>query len=186
MKRVRDIMLPLTDVPTVGLDATLAEAVRVLRESQTARPNGRLPYRLVLVLDRSGRVVGKLGHLAFLQALQPGAVASPEFSELDRAGVASELIDSLRGHMRLLHAQLDDCCRRAETLRVADAMQPVTVSVDVTASLTEAATALLAAQTLSILVRRGSEVVGLLRLADLFDVVAEEILRQPDTADAKE
>ena len=186
MKRVRDVMLPLTDVPAVSVDATLAEAVRVLRESQAERPGGRLPYRLVLVLDRSGRVVGKLGHLAFLQALQPGAAASPEVGELDRAGVPPELIDSLRGHMRLLHGQLDDCCRRAAALRVGDAMQPVTVSVDITASLAEAATALLDAQTLSILVRRGPEVVGLLRLADLFDVVAEEILRQAGPAAEKE
>jgi CBS domain-containing protein len=186
MKRVQDVMLSLTDVPAVSADATLADAVRTLREAQATRPDGRPPYRLVLVHDRAGRVAGKLGHFAFLAALQPGATASPEYGALDRAGVPLDLIDSLTRHMRLLHGDFGDCCRRAAALKVSDAMQPVTVSVEVTANLSEGVSALLAAGSQSILVRRGSEIVGVLRLADVFNVVADEILRQADAGDEGE
>jgi len=186
MKRVQDVMLPLTDVPAVSSDATLADAVRALREAEATRPDGRPPYRLVLVLDRSGRVAGKLGHLAFLAALQPGAAASPEVGALDRAGVPAELIDSLARHMRLLHGDLGDCCRRAAALKVSDAMQPVAASVEITADLAQGAGALVAAASQSILVRRGDEVVGVLRMADVFNVIADEILRQDASDGAKE
>ena len=55
MKTVKDVMLPLDDVPTVPPEATLADAVRALREADENRPTDRPPYRAVLVVDGRGQ-----------------------------------------------------------------------------------------------------------------------------------
>jgi hypothetical protein len=51
-------------------------------------------------------------------------------------------------------------------------MIPVTESIDENALLTEAIHRIVLWQTLSILVTRGGEVVGILRLSDLFDEIS--------------
>ena len=173
---VRDVMVPLDDVPTVRDEETLADAVRRLDAAQTRRPEGRSKYRAVLVVDDRGRVVGKLGHLAFLKAFEPGFERPLDLARLDRAGVDPDLVESISGHLRFWQDDLGSCCRRAAHLLVRDVMHPVDHSLVEDTPLLVAISTLTRLQTLSIPVRRGERVVGLLRLADLYDVIAELIL----------
>ena len=113
---VRDVMVPLDDVPTVRADATLADAVRQLDVAQARRPEGRSKYRAVLVVDDQGRVVGKLGHLVFLRAFEPGYERPVDLERLDRAGVDPDLVESISGHLRFWQDDLESCCRRAAHL----------------------------------------------------------------------
>ena len=172
---VKEVMLTLDDVPTILPDATLAAAVRALGDAQRRRPPGRLPYRAVLVVNEQGQVVGKLGHAAFLQALEPGYEPPDERETLRRAGVDSVLAESVSRHKRFWEGDLELGCRRAAHLRVADVMRQIEEIVDEQASLVEAISILLRRGALSVLVRREDDVVGLLRLADAYDVVAQKI-----------
>ena len=93
IKRVKDVMLDLQQVPKVHQDATLAEAIQALDCAQQQRPGGRLPYRVVLVLDDDDEVVGKLGHMAFLKTLEPGYESPDSRATMDRAGVDPDLVE---------------------------------------------------------------------------------------------
>ena len=64
-------------------------------------------------------------------------------------------------------------------------MRPVTESIDENASLCEAIHKIVILQTLSILVKRGREVIGLLRLSDLFDEIARQMKENLNTGDGK-
>ena len=70
-KRVKDVMLPLSEYAVVSEDATLREALLALEEAQRELPPGRQPHRAVLVVDRDKNIVGKAGQLTFLKALEP-------------------------------------------------------------------------------------------------------------------
>ena len=61
-------------------------------------------------------------------------------------------------------------------------MRQVEESIDVRASLVEAICVLVRRGTLSILVRREDEVVGLLRLADAYEVVARVIANEGEAS----
>jgi hypothetical protein len=178
VRLVKDVMLPLDDVPIIRDDATLAEAVQALQQAQERRPPGRLPYRAVLVVNRDGQVVGKLGHLAFLQALEPGYASPVEREALARAGVDPVLADSLSRYKRFWESDLELSCRRAAHLRVAEVMRQVEDCIEEQTSLVEGISTLVRLGTLSILVRRADEVVGLLRLADVYDVVAKLLVEE--------
>jgi len=177
-KTVKDLMVPLDEYPAVGDQATVLEALEALDRAQQNLPSGRQPYRAVLVVDRNDKIVGKLGQMAFLNALEPKYNVLGDVGRLAQAGVSDEFISSMMEHYRFFQDSLNDLCRRAATLKVKDVMHSVTESIDEHASLGEAIHKIVIGQMLSILVTRGDDVVGLLRLADLFETVAGQMKQQ--------
>jgi len=177
-KTVKDLMVPLDNYAVVPEDATLLDAIVALEKSQKNLPPGRQPHRAVLVVDAGGKVVGKIGQLAFLTALEPKYNVLGDLETLSKAGIRSDFISSMMEHYQFLQESLPDHCLRGRDTLVRDIMRPVTDSIDEGASLCEAIHKVVILQTLSILVMRGKEVVGLLRLSDLFDEVARQMKEQ--------
>lgn len=174
-KRVKDLMLSLTEYAVVDEDATILDALRALEDSQSALAPGRQPHRAVLVRDRHGAIVGKLHYFAFLRALLSQHRTLIGEAMLDRAGVGDDLLDASLANLGLLTDDLVDVCARARRVRVRDVCSPATAGIDEGASLAAATAAFVQLQTLSLLVRRGDRTVGILRLSDLFDEVARQI-----------
>jgi len=172
-------MLPLSEYAVVPEDATIMEALEILEASQKSLPPGRQPHRAVLVRGRNGKIVGKLGQLGFLKSLEPRYNALGDIETLSRAGLSSEFISSMMENMRFWRDDITDVCARARTTRIADAMHPVTENIDENAYIVEAVHMLVMWQTLSILVTRNGEVVGILRLSDVFGEISHYIQSCP-------
>lgn len=175
IRKVKELMVPLSEYPAVAEDASLLEAVQVLDRAQDNLPPGRQPYRAVLVVDSDRRVVGKIGQLGLLKALEPQSTVVDDMPTLNRAGVSDRTLDSAMQHHRLFQQEMSDLCLAARSLRVRNVMHPITEHIDYEASLCEAAHQMVVWQTLSILVTRGNETVGLIRLADLCDEVVKDM-----------
>jgi hypothetical protein len=174
--QVKDLMLPLSEYAVVDEAATIHEALLALKASQQRLPRDRQPHRAVLVRDQAGAVVGKLHHFAFLRALLPERRPITERGALDRAGVSDELLRSSMDTLDFLTSDLVDVCQRARNVVVRDVYTPATASIDESASLVDAIAAFLARQTLSLLVLQRGRTVGILRLSDLFDELARQVL----------
>jgi CBS domain-containing protein len=174
-RRVKDLMVSLDQCPVVTADATLGEAVLALEEAQKKLPAGRQPYRAVLVIDDKKRIVGKIGQLAVLRALEPRYDVIGDLASLSAAGVSDEFVSSMMDHYRFFQEELSNLCPRAGRLLVKEVMRPVKQNIDENAPLSEAIHKIVIWQTLSVLVTRGTEVVGLLRLSDLFDAIAAQL-----------
>ena len=180
-KRVKDIMLPLSDYAVVSETATLEDALLALEQSQAKLEAGRHPHRAVLVRDGSGTIIGKLGHLAFLKALIPDPEDWRDDEVLTRAGVSDDMLAASAVNLSFFSAEAFDAGRRAHYVRVADVSVPAETAIDEDASLMDAAQAFIERQTLSLLVcRRGTSeaTVGILRLSDLFDELVRQIKNQ--------
>jgi len=174
-KKVKELMLPINDYATVDEDASLLDAVITLDEAQARVPPGLQPHRAVLVVNKQGKIIGKLGHLAFLRALEPKYNLVGDLPTLSRAGLSSSFITSMIENMRLWQTDLLDVCRQAQNVRVKDVMHPVTENIDENAAISEAIHRMVMWQTLSILVTREGKVVGILRLSDLYKEIASII-----------
>ncbi|UCE66103.1 MAG: CBS domain-containing protein [Candidatus Zixiibacteriota bacterium] len=171
-KKVKDLMIKLDDYAVVDIDATLRDAILALEEAQKKIEPDRQPHRAVLVVNKNKRIVGKVGHLAFLKALEPKYEVIKDIDKLSRAGVSDEFISTMMDHYKLFRADFQDLCRKAMGIKVMDVMHSVGESVDEEAPLAEALNQLIVQQTLSILVTRDGKVVGLLRLSDIFDEIS--------------
>jgi len=171
-KTVKDIMRPLDECAVVPDSATLAEAVIVLEEAQERLPAGRPRHRAVLVQDDKEKIIGKLGFLGFLKALEPKYSSLGDIERLSRAGVGSDVMNLIMDNYRFWQDDLESVRQRAYHLKVKDVMASIEDSIDVDCTLTEAMHHLIMKQSLSVVVMRNDVAVGLLRLSDLFDEVA--------------
>jgi len=177
-KSVRDVMLSLEDYPVVPASATLLDAFHALQQAQESVEGTRQPHRAVLVIDAKGAIAGKVGHLAFLRGLEPNYRRLGNHEALSHAGLSEEFLSSVMESYRLWSDGPEELRQRARTTPVVEVMTPATVHVPEDAPLARAVHELIIHQTLSILVTRRGEVVGILRLSDVFEVMFELLTRE--------
>lgn len=180
-RTVRDLMLPLEDYATIGAGCTVREALIALSKAQLGLTYDRHQHRSVLVLDRSGDVIGKLSHWALLRSLDPEILDEHDVAQLDRAGLSSDFITRLKRDARGRGLGLRQMCRTAARVKVENAMVPASASIDEAALLTDAIRQFVLSYEQSLLVRRQGRPVGVLRLADVFEELAD-LIRKEDTS----
>lgn len=174
---VKEMMIPLEDYATVSEDATLSEAVMALEEAQNRFDQNPYHHRAILVYDRSRKIVGKLSQLDVLQALEPKYQGAGDFSELDQFGINADYVRNLIDELGLLKKPVQDICRKAAEVTVKKIMHTPTQGefVPETATLNEAIIQLLVGNHQSLLVTREKDIVGILRLTDVFKKVTDMI-----------
>jgi len=170
---VKELMVPLSEYATVPVGSTLFDAVLALEEAQEEFDHAKYKHRGVLILDKKKRVIGKLGQLDVLQALEPKDENSGKISELSQFGFSSKFIHKLRKQRRLKAAPLKDVCSKASKLRVEDFMQTPTEGefIEAEAYLDMAIMQLVTGRHISLLVTRNEEIIGILRMTDAFAAV---------------
>lgn len=174
-RTVKELMMPLSEYALVPRSATLKEALRIMRQTRQRLIGERHGPRAVLVVDDQQRVIGQLGHLDILRALEPKYSHMGDLDLLSRAGVSDQLVHSLLDNLKMWEGTLDDACRRAALQPVASLMQPISESIAGEASISEAIHKILISQSMRLLVTENEQVVGVLRLADLVADVARRI-----------
>jgi len=177
-KRVKDLMISLDEYPVVSPDMSLLDAILTMTKAQKKRAPGLQPYRAVLVADKTGKIIGKLGQLAFLKALEPKYRHLGDLEKLKSAGLSDEIISTMIDHYRFLEEVLPDLCAQGRNTKVKDAMHPIEESIGEDAPLCEAINKIVIYQQLSLLVMRGQQAVGVLRLSDLCDEVARQMKKE--------
>jgi len=169
---VKDLVVPLEEYATVSEDATLLDAVTALEESQEALDRERYLYlhRAILVYDKNKKIVGKISQLDVLRALEPKYKNVGDLARLSRAGFSPSFLNTMLKQEALWKNPLRDICIKAASFRVKTFMYTPTegeyISED--APLEEAVHLLIMGHHHSLLVTRGDEIVGILRLTDVF------------------
>jgi CBS domain-containing protein len=171
--QVKDLMVPLSEYATVPMGSTLFEAVTALEKAQEEFDHTLYRHRAVLILDKNEHVVGKLTQMDVLRALEPGDDSLDDIKNLDQFGFSDKVILKLKQRHLSKGPSMQDLCIKAMHLKAADFMQALSEGeyVDESASIDSAIHQLLNDNHFSLLVTRGKEIIGLLRLTDVFAVV---------------
>ena len=169
---VKDLMVPLDEYATVSEDATLFEAVSALHKAHEELDRKRYLYlhRAVLVYDKNKKVVGKISQLDVLRALEPkyGQIGEPR--TLSRAGFSPQFLSDMMDRYALFDRPLQDICTKASNVKVKTFMHTPSEGeyIRENANLGEAIHMLVMGHHQSLLVTRGEDIVGILRLTDVF------------------
>lgn len=177
---VKDLMVPLSEYATVSKTATLSEAVVALEKSQQDFDQTRYRHRAVLIYDESNKIVGKVSQLDILRSLEP------KYDEMLTGGRKSfqmgftrNFQKSMLEQLRLWEAPLDHICRKAAEKKVESFMTKLEEGefIEAEANLNEGIHQLVLGNHQSLLVtsRDAKEIIGILRLTDVFEAVAKEI-----------
>ena len=170
---VKELMVPLSEYATVPEGSTLFEAVLALEKAQEEFDHTKYKHRGVLILNKKNRVIGKLGQLDVLRALEPKDEDANEFNELSQFGFSSNFVHKLRTQRRMTAAPLKDLCSQASQLKVEDFMQTPSEGefIEQEASLEMAVMQLVTGHHISLLVTRNQKIIGILRMTDAFAAV---------------
>jgi len=171
--RVKELMVPLSEYATVPKGSTLFDAVLALEKAQEEFDHTKYKHRGVLILDKDKRVIGKLGQLDVLRALEPKNENLGEIDELCQFGFSSGFVHKQRIQWRLKAAPLKDLCRKATKLKVEDFMQTPSEGEFIEAEdyLDMAIMQLVMGRHISLLVTQNKEIIGILRMTDAFAAV---------------
>lgn len=172
---VKDLMVPISEYATVTDEATLFEAVLSLEEAQEnfEDKHTRYRHRAILVLDKGGDVIGKLSQLDVLRALEPKYQEMLEGKGSQRFGFTKKFMKIILEDYKLFQDPLDDICRKAGEQNVKQFMYTPTEGeyVPEDATLAVAIHQLVVGHHQSLLVTRGEQIVGILRLTDVFAAI---------------
>jgi CBS domain-containing protein len=172
---VESLMVPIEEYATVSEDTTLYEAVKALEKAQEEQDRKRYHYlhRAILVLDKNGEIEGKVSQLDVLMALEPKYKDMGNMKAISRAGFSADFLKSMMETVALCNIPFTDMCARAADLKVKEFMGSVSENeyVEADAALCEAVHIFVMGHHQSLLVTRDGEIIGILRLTDVFKEV---------------
>lgn len=166
MKTVKELMVPLGDYTQIFAEDSLFEAIAALERAQKLPESDpdRPRDRAVLVIDQAKRVVGKLSMWDVLRGLEP---------QYDRP------IDPLAMPMDygLWSKPFINLAEKAREIKAKDLIRLPVEEECITeeATLDQAVNRLIRKRQLSLLVTRNGDIVGILRLSDVFREVSAMI-----------
>ncbi|GAB6146271.1 CBS domain-containing protein [Desulfocicer niacini] len=176
---VKDLMVPISDYATISEGSTFLDALLAL-ETPNVDLGARIhPHWIVLVLDSNEKVVGKLSQINMLRALEPTTEDVKNIDRLSRFGFGAHFITQLRENLRLDDTSIESMYTSSEILqmKVEDFMKELADNdfIDENTSLATAAHQMSVRKRLSMLVTREKEVIGILKLSDVFTAVIHAI-----------
>lgn len=172
--RVKDLMVPLEEYATVPAGSTLMDAMMALEKVQGEFIHNKHRHRGIVIIDKEKGVIGKLGQMDVLRALEPRENDDDEIGSLGQFGFSAAFIRNRRKQKRLAATPLKDLCQTVSKLKVEDFMQTLSEGeiIDEEASLEAAIQQMVVGNhLLSLLVTRGQKIVGVLRMTDVFAAV---------------
>ncbi len=174
---VKELMVPLSRYATVSEDSTLGEAVKALKMAQKEFDQTRDKHRAILITDKHNNIVGKLSQLDVIRALEPKYVKLDNRKQLSRFGFSRDYMKAILKEHQLWDKSLEHICEKAATIIVKKIMYTPTDGeyVKEDATLEEAIHQLIMGRHQSLLVTRNKDIVGILRLTDVFREIANRI-----------
>jgi CBS domain-containing protein len=174
-KKVKDIVIPLSEYAVTGPDKLLREAVPALRKIYCQVEDGKCTeagHRTILVLDDSGKLVGILDFKCILKVLIP-EIAGGLTAKLEALGVSiafaqadsSDLDETKLGFRARV-------IKNAET-KVKDVMLKIKGTIDSEAGLLQALKIIYNNKITVLPVYEGDKLIGVVRDSDLFLTVAD-------------
>jgi CBS domain-containing protein len=176
-KKVKDLMVPLSEYATISQEATLYEAIMALEKAQQQSSQTRYPHRAILVLNKKNRVVGKVSLVDVLRALEPKYSQMGEGKSVSRLGFSAQFLKSLQEQYKLFSKPIEDICRKASQRKVKDFMSTPSEGeyIEEDESLDAAIHTLVMGSHQSLLVTKNKEIVGILKIADVYHEICDTI-----------
>ncbi|MBF0112185.1 MAG: CBS domain-containing protein [Desulfamplus sp.] len=175
----KSLMIPISEYATISEGATLLDALLSLEQSKLEVSNAVYPHWIILVLNSENRVIGKLSQINVLNALEPKSDYASTIGSLRNFGFSSTFINKLREGIHSDNASLEKIYTDPKiiNMNVSNFMRKIAQNdfIDENTSLANAAHQMSVRKKLSMLVTKNDEVVGVLRLSDVFNAVINAI-----------
>ncbi|MBW1799251.1 MAG: response regulator [Deltaproteobacteria bacterium] len=172
-KRAKDIMIPVEDYTTIGLDNTIREGIERLKQSyESFVATGKIMetgHRSIVVLDSEGEMAGILSILDLIEFLRPSYLSAPKPSTADSLEYSTMFWSGL-------------FTVQAKVLmdkKIRDVMSDPPYSINEDTNLMEVADTMFREKSRRLSVSREGKVVGIVREQEIFFEIARIVLETP-------
>jgi len=180
MQTVKELMVPIEKYVTVQEDITVQEAINTLETIRNRYQIEGTEYkpRQLIVLDRENRVVGRLSQMDVVMSLEPkykSKHGDQAIAHTSASGLSPDLLKEIMQWYALWGESFDERCRKVLNMLVRNCMKAPRRDeyINENESLEVAVHQIVMGRHQSLLVMRDESVVGILRLSDIFDHIAE-------------
>ncbi len=176
--KVKNLMVPLSEYAVIPENATIFEAVLALEKTQQSFNQNSYQSRAILIEDSKGNIIGKLGQLDILRALEPKyAEIKSDMPGMAKYGFSKQFLLSILDTYKMFDKPLDDICRKAGMEKAVKYMHRPTEGEYISAdeSLDQAIHMLIVAHHQSLLVTQKKKIIGILRLTDVFANISKHM-----------
>jgi len=176
-KIVKEVMVPLSEYAVVSDESTLYDAILALEKAQAEFNRFEYKHRAVLVFNRDKKIVGKVSQFDILRSLEPKYEKIYDSDSRARSGLSKNFIRSMINQYKLWDKPLNDICRKSAKLNVKSFMyKPADGElIEEDASLEKAVHQLVMGDRQSLLVTRDNDIIGILKLTDVFNEICQMI-----------
>ena len=158
---VRDVFIPLESYPNINENQSLYDAVQEIREFTTGEKN-QIRYAEMFVVNNENKLVGKINLIDILHALAPSLFAADKVAKFEGKGTNFPNLAIL-----LEDSFLKKCAEQA-TIAIKDFMSKIEDSVTADTPTLKTLMLMLNAKKYSFPVVDGGEVIGVVRLEEIF------------------
>jgi signal-transduction protein with cAMP-binding, CBS, and nucleotidyltransferase domain len=176
--RVRDIMIPLALYATVSEVSSFYETVLALKVAQRQFGQHRETPKTILVFDKEARISGQIDYWDLLRAIEPRyATMGYPRQIIDRECSGCKFAGSILTTYGLWREPLQELCAKSAEVMASEIMRPITAMecIEEQVSMEEAINSMIMRHIGLMIVTRGGEAVGVLRLADVADKILYRI-----------
>ncbi|HUV49981.1 MAG TPA: CBS domain-containing protein [Anaerolineae bacterium] len=169
-KKVRDLMVDITEYPHIPYWLSVREAIFLIRSTYDEK-SGMGIHRMVLVFDEKYQLLGVLTLKKLLTGIEPRFLRRDEKSayqglqHADYAGLAA-----------LVEGTFSEGCKEEAKKPVSEVMIPIEAKIDVNDSIAKAAFIMIQADVDLIPVMEGEIVRGVLRMSDVFNELTKIVV----------
>ncbi len=180
---VKDLMVPISEYATVPKGSTLFEAVLALKKAQDESDPGKYYDRAVLVMDKDNQVIGKLSQLNVIRSLESEDKQMKKIEENIQFGFSPNFITKMKKQYRQKSHSLNKICLLPAKMKVENCMKTPSgyEYIDEDTPLDIAMHQLLMGPYLSLMATRDKDIVGILRLSDVFTAVVNAMKENEST-----
>jgi CBS domain-containing protein len=167
-KKVKDIMIPIYDYPTVSGEATLKDAVKILMSSYTLQQNKPRTGRQCIFVVEDNELVGTFGIPELLVAIEPQYLKGTVFGGTKACNIWAIPV--------FWEGLLTERCREVAGRMVREFMKPVDLFVDVNDTLLKAAYYMAKHKADAVAVRNNERLAGMVRSIDIFQEISSLVV----------
>ncbi|RQD64703.1 MAG: CBS domain-containing protein [Desulfonatronovibrio sp. MSAO_Bac4] len=174
--QVKDLMVGLDEFSVISDDSFFIDAHKALEKANEDFMSGRQKFRILLVQDVKGRIVGKLSPMDLVQGLEPKYADVIDPNRL-KFKDALYVIKSMTTQKVLWDKPLDSLCQVAQNTRIREFLKFPAEGhkVKMNDSLDNALHLFVVARHDSLFVVEGSQLVGLLLFSDVYKYISDMI-----------
>ncbi len=176
-RSVREFITPVENLRRIGSGATLHDAFLAFAGYgwQASAKDG-LGRAVLLVEDDAGKIVGAIGVFDLLRGLEPRYNEMKNYRKDPVWMQNPQLIREMAKHFQLWEKPLEDVCKKAADIRVGDILDvDANAHVPSDATLDSVIHLFIMGRQDTLLVEESNSVIGVVRLAEVFAAVYEQV-----------